>query len=116
MANVVTNGKDVRHLGMVMKVLHDNKVVVSAINARNPASRDIPLFPTGTRYHDCPEAVKKKGGREWVPGKFVDGVPLNGTLIQLKFSPLRTENGIEWTVEWFRIDGYKHSYGTMQDR
>ena len=112
MANGVTNGKDVRHLGMVMKVLHDDKVVVSAINARNLASRDIPLLPTGTRKHDCPEAVMRKEGREWVPGKFVDGVPLNGTPIRLKFSPRSTGNGTEW-ARWLKIDRWGSVAGVV---
>ena len=40
MANVVDNGKDVYHLGMVVKVLNDNEVVVYAIN---PGSRESPV-------------------------------------------------------------------------
>ena len=31
MANVVNNGKDVRRLGMVMEVLHDDKVIIYAL-------------------------------------------------------------------------------------
>ena len=116
MANVGDSNQDVHHLGMVVQVLNDDKVVVSAINAGDPASRDIPLLPTGTRYHDCSGAVQRKGGKEWVPGNFVNGVPLNGTPIQLKFSPWTTENGAGWKVDWFRIDRYIYCDGTMRDR
>ena len=116
MANVVANGTDIHYTGMVVKVINDNTVVVSAINAGDSASRDVPLFPTGTRYHDCLDAVKRKGGKEWVPGKFVDGIPLNGTPVKLRFSPWTTESGKEWKVDWFRIDGYNPSDGTMRDR
>ena len=93
---------------MAVKVLHDDKVVVHAIKTEDAASGKIPLFPTGTRYHDCPDAVKRKEGKEWVPGTFVDGVSLYGTPIQLKSSLLRTGDDTEWKVEWFRIDGYKY--------
>lgn len=116
MANMVDNGKDIHHLGMVVKVLHENHLVIYAINSEDPASHNIPLFPTGTRYHDCPDAVKRKGGKEWVPGRFVDGVPLNGTPVQLKFIPRGTGNVTEWNVNWFRIDGHKDSDGTMRDK
>ena len=107
MANVLKNGKDVRYLGMVMKVLHDDKVIVHAINPEDPAFQNISSFTNGTRYLDCPDAVERKGGKEWVPGEFVDGVPLNGTPIQMEFFPRRTGDDTEWRFDWFRIDGYK---------
>ena len=117
MANVVGNNKDAFYLGMVVAAIpKDDKITVHAVNPKIPTSDKIPCFPTGTRYHDCSDAVKRKGGKEWVPGKFVDGIPLNGTPIQLKFPPWRTENGTEWKVEWLRIDGYNYSDGTMRDR
>ena len=101
---MVNNGKDVRHFGMVVKVLHDDKVVVHAVNTEDAASLNIPLFPTGTRYHDWTDAGKRKEGKEWVPGTFVDGIPLDGTPIRLNFSPLRAGDDKEWKVDWLRAD------------
>ena len=52
-------------------------------------------------------------GKDWRPGGFDDrDVPRNGTPIHFKFSPTRTENGTEWKVDWFRVDGYKKANGT----
>ena len=39
MANVMDNGKVVYHLGMVMKVLHDDKVLAYAFNPDEEAER-----------------------------------------------------------------------------
>ena len=112
MTNVMNNGKNIYHTRMVVKVLINNTVVVHAINTENPASNNVPFFPTGTRYHDCPEAVKRKEGREWVPGKFVDGVPLNGTPIRLKFYPQSTGNGTEW-ARWLKLDRWGSVAGVV---
>ena len=163
-ANVVTNDKDVRHLGMVMKVLHDDKVVlipnisatrcsslpdqrtlrtytkiapqylitiadvmdnrkficrlgmvvsvsseedwvtVYALNPKDPALGSAPCFPTQRLFHQCQTAAEKKRGKEWKKGEFKDGVPLNGTPIQLKFFPTKTETGTEWRIDWIRTD------------
>ena len=104
---MLNNGKLV-HFGMVVKVLDNDKVVVHAVNTEGAASLNIPLSPTGTHYYDCLDAAKRKGGKEWVPGKFVDGVPQNGTPIQLNFSPPKTGYETKWKVHWFRIDGHKY--------
>ena len=116
MANVKggSNGRHVHHLGMVVQVLHDDKVTIHAINSKDPTSCDIPMFPTGTLFHDCQDAVKRKRGKEWVPGKFEDGVPLTGTTVHLTFSSQKTENGTEWKVDWFRWDKPTDSDGNMQ--
>ena len=38
-------------------------------------------------------------------------IPPNGTPVQLKFSPMGTENSTEWKVDWFRTTAPKNANG-----
>ena len=105
MAIVGNNGIVVYRLGMVVGVSpEEDKVTVYALNPKDPTLGNAPRFPTQRLFHQCQTAAEKKRGKEWKKGKFKDGVPLNGTPIQLKFLPTRTETGTEWSIDWIRTD------------